>query len=211
MNAAVCEIKDKPKLGKLYRVAQDTSRHWMAAIPLGKFVRIVGIPVPPMIERAMGYSGDARYVAFWCRPCDTGQLCWSDGKDTLCSGNVEPWFQYRRHPRIAPFLHSYDFGEDVTAARHRLVLDRQTRTIYIGTDEDVERAFMGRPEAGEGAPLSPRCIEIDDQTLEEITREWVEQQTRIAEQVAEHYRAGGHAYVDMQAWLRDLAKPEGEP
>jgi hypothetical protein len=98
----------------------------------------------------------------------------------------------------------------VTAALHRLVLDRLTRTIYVGADEDVERAFMDRPEKGERVPLSPRPMEIDDQTLDKITREWVEQQTRIAEQVAEHYRTGSRVFADMQAWLQDLPKPEGE-
>jgi hypothetical protein len=108
-------------------------------------------------------------------------------------------------------LHSYDFGEGATPARHRLVLDRQTRTIYVGADEDIESALMDRPEEGARGPLRPRRIEIDDQTLEEIAREWVEQQTRIAEQVAEQYRVGGRAYVDLQTWLRDLTKREGEP
>ena len=51
---------------------------------------LLALPVPPMLEAALGYDGPARWVGFWWEPCgDTAR--WSDGR--VAAG--ADWYAWR--------------------------------------------------------------------------------------------------------------------
>ncbi|MEA3409933.1 MAG: hypothetical protein U9R74_00115 [Pseudomonadota bacterium] len=88
------------------------------------------VPVPPMLERALGYDGYADLVAFWWSLLDD-ELCYADGVTEIRGANRDAWLDYVNHPAVAPQLHPYDFGSRDVDAAHRLLLDRRDRRIAI--------------------------------------------------------------------------------
>jgi hypothetical protein len=92
-----------------------------------------------MLEEALGYAGTARWVAFSWEPCGD-ELRYHDGA-VSADGSWHAWLTFVRHRRIAPPLASYHFGNSEAEAQHWLLLDRETRTLSVGTVADV-RQFL---------------------------------------------------------------------
>ena len=119
-------------------------------------VELLPIPVPPMLEEALGYRGALRFVQFGYSRI-TRRFVYSDGGDDI-PGNESLWIRFVRHRLIAPLLAKSKYptlhavfpeGEVVPlkelcerpedfAPAHRLLLDRQKRELYIcRTDHTV--------------------------------------------------------------------------
>ncbi len=59
-----------------------------------------------MLAKAIGYSGDARYVAFnWTPFGDEAE--YFDGRRSA-TGNWQAFLAYIQHPAVSPLLESYD-------------------------------------------------------------------------------------------------------
>jgi len=59
-------------------------------------------PVPPQLEQALGYDGEAHYVAFYWTPCGD-ELVFDDGQ--VCGdGNWQGWQCYCDHSAVAYHL-----------------------------------------------------------------------------------------------------------
>jgi hypothetical protein len=101
--------------------------------------------VPPKFEAALGYEGDARFVAFYWEPAGD-ELMYTNGQISA-NGEYAPWILWRRHIATAPTLFGYDFGSSDTPARHWLLLDREDRRFYVGEADQVARFFHQLPEA----------------------------------------------------------------
>ena len=110
----------------------------MTDIPESTYLPLAGIPVPPMLERALGYDGDSPLVAFWWAP-GGDELCYADGRIELCGGNWSAWLDYVNHPRVVSYLTHYDFGSSEIEGEHRLLLDRRTRTLAVADRNTVTR------------------------------------------------------------------------
>ncbi|MGA7828616.1 MAG: hypothetical protein WCA04_13190 [Geobacteraceae bacterium] len=97
------------------------------------------LPVPPMFEKCLGYSGEGRFVAFFWEHFD--ELCFHD--DHLNNGTLDAvsWRLFVQHPFVRLHLYSFDFGSADFPARHWLLLDRHVRRFYVGERELVE-AFL---------------------------------------------------------------------
>jgi hypothetical protein len=155
------------------------------------------LPVPPMFERSVGYTGKSRFVAFYWGPCD--ELCFFD--DALDSGaiNSAAWQIFRDHPFVRLHLLSYDFGSADLPARHWLLLHRDKRRFYAGESATVER-FLEDQAYPEGKPYRPagkkatitldECIMLagnieevleKEMSPEEMMRRLTEQQTVCSE------------------------------
>jgi hypothetical protein len=115
----------------------------MADVPAGIYLPLAGIPVPPMLERALGYDGDAPLVAFWWTP-GGDELCYADGRVELCGGNWGAWLDYVNHPRVVPYLAHYDFGSSELEGEHRLLLDRHSRTLAVADRNTATRLLARR-------------------------------------------------------------------
>ena len=95
------------------------------------------IPVPPMLEEALGYTGTSRWIAFPWEPCGD-ELMYHDGT-VSADGSWHAWLTFAHHRRIAPALVPYHFGNSEEEAQHWLVLDREARTLSVGTVMDVQQ------------------------------------------------------------------------
>ena len=67
------------------------------------FFLATDIPVAPSMERALGYFGVSRWVAFhWSRRLKG--LCWADGRFNTCRSASGVWHRFFAHPFVAPYL-----------------------------------------------------------------------------------------------------------
>jgi hypothetical protein len=91
-------------------------------------LRTLPIPVPPMLEQALGYNGQARLVAFYWSP--SGDEARFD--DGVVSADAErlTYLGLLEHPRVAPLLSASDLGSNEQEARQWLLLDREARVLY---------------------------------------------------------------------------------
>lgn len=94
-------------------------------------------PVPPLLEKAIGYTHDARFVSFHWIP--GGDEAYFDDGRAGGTGNWQGFLAYIHHPVIRPLLHGYDLGSSDSEAAHCLILDRNERKLYVATVKDTER------------------------------------------------------------------------
>jgi hypothetical protein len=148
-------------------------------------------PVPPMLATAMGYNGDARYVAFHWTPYGD-EADYSDGRISA-TGEWQAFLAYVRHPAVSPHFRGYDLGSSDSEAKHALILDREQQAIYIAP---VKEAQTFLPEQWPPEPplrmsreeylavISKALKQVkqpDDIDIEKIQRQMKEQYARIAE------------------------------
>jgi hypothetical protein len=97
-------------------------------------------PVPPMLATAMGYTGEARFVAFhWQRQVD--EVEFFDGR-RRATAHWYPFFVYIQHPAVRPHLRGYDVGiSSDREATHALILDRESLELFIAA-VNVAEAFL---------------------------------------------------------------------
>ena len=87
-------------------------------------------PVPPTLAKAIGYTGDARYVAFnWTPYGDEAE--YFDGRRSA-TGNWQAFLAYIQHPAVSPLLEGYDMGSSKSEATHCLILDMEKIELLIG-------------------------------------------------------------------------------
>jgi hypothetical protein len=64
------------------------------------------VPVPPMLAKAIGYTGDARYVTFnWTPYGDEAE--YFDGRRSA-TGNWQAFLAYIQHPAVSQILDQSD-------------------------------------------------------------------------------------------------------
>jgi hypothetical protein len=97
----------------------------------------INVLVPPMLEAALGYQGAARWVAFYWEPSGD-ELRYEDGS---LSADVSwlAWLTFVRHPRLAPHLQQFHFGNSEEPAQQWLLLDRETRTLSVGAPAMIKQ------------------------------------------------------------------------
>jgi hypothetical protein len=96
-------------------------------------------PVPPMLAKAIGYTGDARYNG------GRGGVCgdeaeYFDGRRSA-TGNWQAFLAYIQHPAVSPLLEKYDLGSSDSEAKHCLILDRKKLELLIAPVKEA-RAFL---------------------------------------------------------------------
>src|SRR5919199_6145890 len=82
----------------------------------------LAVPVPPMLEEAMGYTGEARFVSFYWTP-GGDEADYDDGQ-RAGTGNWQGYLGYVQHPLIYPRLAPYNLGSSDAEGRHALIVDR---------------------------------------------------------------------------------------
>jgi hypothetical protein len=95
------------------------------------------IPVPPSLAGALGYGGEARYLAIWWKAA-ADEAMWSDGRTTT-DGWWQGFLAYVQHPRVEPYLEPYDLISSEEPEAYYLLLDLVERQAYIGTARQVTR------------------------------------------------------------------------
>jgi hypothetical protein len=98
------------------------------------------VPVPPMLEEALGYTGNGKFVAFYWGAGD--EAYYDDGRSSA-TGEWDAYLAFVQHPTIEPALRPYHLGDSDSEATHELVLDREERKLYVGAARAVNR-FLQR-------------------------------------------------------------------
>ncbi len=97
---------------------------------------VLNVPVPPMLAKAIGYKGKARYVSFQWTPYGD-EVEYSDGRLTA-TGNWQAFLAYIQHPAVYPSLQDYDLGSSESEAKHALLLDLDELALYVGPVKEVK-------------------------------------------------------------------------
>src|SRR6266567_4123543 len=92
-------------------------------------------PVPPMLEKAIGYTGEARFVSFYWMP--GGDEAYYDDGQRGGTGNWQGYLAYMQHATVYPLLTQYHFGGSENEAQHALILDREERIYLVASIKDT--------------------------------------------------------------------------
>jgi len=101
------------------------------------------MPVPPLLTKAIGYTGRARYVAFHWTPYGD-EAKYFDGRMSG-TGNWQALLAYTQHPAVSPSLKDYDVGKSDTDSKHVLILDQAILEMYIAPVKEAEQ-FLTRQQ-----------------------------------------------------------------
>lgn len=96
----------------------------------------IDLPAPPYFAKTMGYHYGRKWVAFYWSP-GGDELEFYDGQQ---SGTIYwfGWLRFINHQLVQAFLKDYNFGSSENDATHWLLLDRQTRSFFVGLKKDVQ-------------------------------------------------------------------------
>ena len=97
---------------------------------------LLPVPVPPILEKAVGYPGDARFVSFYWTP-GGDEADYDDGQ-RADTGEWQGYLAYIQHPVVHPLLAEYNLGSSDSEAKHALILDRQERKLYVASRKDTQ-------------------------------------------------------------------------
>ena len=136
------------------------------------------IPVPPMIEEALGYTGSSRFVAFYWKPDPPG-FWWCDshhGSKRSVFGSV--WNVFVQHRRVHPFLEHLNLGAGDSHAMQWLLLDRVKRQFLVGEATQVAAFLRSIPHeilSAEGDGTDSEYSGIMQVAMCEMVGDWLDQ------------------------------------
>jgi hypothetical protein len=88
----------------------------------------LNVPVPPGLDAAIGYRGEARWVIFHWERCGDESF-YNDGR-IAGTGFPWPYLAFIRHPAVAPEIAPFAFGSSDSEAKECLLLDRGEQVLY---------------------------------------------------------------------------------
>jgi len=145
----------------------------MSRAALNRFT-LLPVKLPKTFEKALGYAGSRRYVAFYWEPYGD-EAVYDDG---ICSGdgNWHGFLSLVDHPRLARLLSTYNLGGSEEEAGHWLLADLEERELYVGPRDEVhhfviEHTRGAAPLVFEGsqAVIAPESFsEIAQKVLAEL-------------------------------------------
>jgi len=194
-------------------------------------------PVPPMFEAALGYQGDARYVAFYWQPAGD-EVMYDDGHASG-DGDWWAWIEFENHSAVAPHLWlpcpqcggrgttntlendpcdacdgsgllPLNLGSSDFEADHWLILDRQERKFYVAPIVTARRFLQ------EQWPPPPELTPEEEQTFFEAIQKAVEELRHAwrppgAGELEESVRQSMQTCTEMVAWLDGQVESDWHP
>ena len=88
---------------------------------------LLDVPLWPRLPLALGYTGGARWVAFYLA---LDQVTSNDGASSG-TGDTSLFLAFKRHRVVAPHLAGAHLGSADTEASDWLVVDRQEQVLYL--------------------------------------------------------------------------------
>ena len=149
----------------------------------------LNVPVPPMLAKAMGYRGEARFVSFQWTPYGD-EADYSDGRG---SGDWQGFLAFIHHPAVSPQLKGYDLGSSDSEATHALILDQEQQILFIAPAREAEKFLSEqwpkeppiRMSTEEYSPLVMKALKNvkppKDVSIKEIQRRIDEQYALVEE------------------------------
>lgn len=165
------------------------------------------LPVPPMLETALGYDGPARWVSFWWEMIGD-EARWGDGRLEL-RADWHAWRIFTEHHTVLAALAPYNLGSSHSRAIDRLVLDRGERWLYVAQSE-VARAFLDAQwtPRGELPAVEPPATELGDLATEAAAFRPVASPPDLAARVAEQMQQAAVNAEALQGWLAEFLPPD---
>lgn len=106
--------------------------------------RKTNVPVAPMMERALGYTGERRFVAFhWSNRLKS--LCWADSPFGCARSGSKIWHNFLAHPVVAPHLQRWTSGHKRVQTIRFTAKDQRNIDVENLSKDEEERA---KQEAG---------------------------------------------------------------
>ncbi|MBM4467794.1 MAG: hypothetical protein FJ014_19965 [Chloroflexi bacterium] len=168
-------------------------------------LEILQIPVPPMLGEALGYDGDARWVAFYWTP-DGHEVMYDDGR----ARGVGGWWGWLaffvEHPAVSPGLSQLplNLGSSDFEADHWLIIDRKERKAHVAPVTAAKRFLQEQwPPVLELSPKDAEAVlKAFQKAEEEVNRTWTPPTDEEIENSLERKQA---VCVALIAWLDDAA------
>ncbi len=159
---------------------------------------IIPLPVaaPPMLEQAIGYSGEARLVAFFF---SGDNAYYADGQFTP-AGEWDAYDLFTNHPLVAVHLRDYDLGSSEGPPAHYLLLDRQSRTLSVAPMADTLQLLREQWTLQELA--EPEVTEEELQDLRDDLLAWLSQ-VPSARVMMERWQEHQRLVEALAAWLAE--------
>jgi len=160
------------------------------------------VPVPPMLEQAIGYEGQARLVAFYWIP--SGDEVYFDDGHVGSTGEWDAYLTFMRHPVIAPALQGHNLGDSETEADEWMILDRIARCLFVAPKRTAERWLSERwPHEQVSESVTMTQEEMMQAVMDALNIEnWTQVQTTIAtSEIMRKMRAHRQLVAQLQAWL----------
>ncbi len=156
-------------------------------------------PIPPQLEAAVEYRGDARYFAIFWQPAGDEAMV-TDGRTT----HDGCWWGYQAlvdHPlmMLAMAGQRYDLGSSEMDATHWLIIDRETRTIALAPRPQAEAFLTQQHPALPIVHLTREAWLAAIQTASAQLREHLAQTTVL--DIRERLDAQNQVIREMTAWL----------
>lgn len=161
------------------------------------------ISAPPVLCEAIGYHGQARFVAFYWTP-GGDELMFSDGSISA-DGDWYAWSVFVQHRAVAPHLAPYDFGSSDEEAKHWLLIDRQSNELYAGAPKEVCKLLvqqLAQAETSDTTPdeVVPETSEVNDLNAF-LTEPLVEVQPPSQEEVRREMLRRQRLTEELRSWL----------
>jgi hypothetical protein len=177
------------------RVTRATE-HPLRRPGVGEFVRLP-IGLPPTLVRAIGYGGEARYLALsWTR--DHRRVDWFDSELGL-TGDGESWRAFADHASVRPLLTRYEVGDGDASSQYLLLVDRWEDSLSVGRWADVQALVESQPSAlhADAQARGGR----DDDLLEAIVARLQAGQPSGSDDRARRRQRRAELAVDAARWL----------
>ena len=163
-------------------------------------------PVPPMLEKALGYASSAAWVSFYWEPAGD-EAMYDDGR-VSGTGEWDAFLVYTRHRSVAPQLESYNLGSSDAPAQHRLMLNRETRTLFIAPEREAARHVQAQ------WPIMAGMVELTAAEIERLSQEYHRAirermrrpQEEIMAEVEAHMALHAREVASLAAWLDAWSK-----
>jgi hypothetical protein len=156
-----------------------------------------------MLAQAIGYEGQARFIAFYWGSGD--EAYYDDGRSSA-TGEWEAYLAFVQHPTIEPALRPYHLGDSDSEATHELVLDREERKLYVGTARAVNRFLQEQwPPLPTGEITQKEAMQS---LLDSLNAEnWEEVQTTInPDEIMRKMQEHQQMVQEMTTWLDGRAR-----
>ncbi len=194
---------------------------------ISKLLTPLTAPVPPQFEGALGYEGDARYVAFYWQPVGDELMC--DDGQVAADGNWWAWIDFVNHPAVYHHLLlpcprcrgvgttnqlenepctvcdgagrlPLNLGNSDEEATHWLILDRQERKLYVAPVATGRRFLQEQwPPPRELTPEEQASIfEAFQEAVAKLNREW---QPPSDEKLQAILEESMQTCAEMKTWL----------
>jgi hypothetical protein len=159
------------------------------------------IAAPPMLEQALGYTNDARQVAFWI----ADDAYYSDGQITAtCEWDAAYLFFY--HPFVGHYLRPYCIGSSEEQPASFLLLDRETRTLFITPVAEARRLLC--EQWGMSDQPDPMLV-VTEQEWEQLVQDLMVQMQPTSSQLAALWREHQDLVEQLSAWLTSQWEVQG--